>query len=46
MVCPLPAVEESTEEAAKVDVEQGKSGKETVVEPTTMRECFEIKPLF
>lgn len=39
-------VRESTEEAAKVDVEQGKGGKEALVEPAMMGECFEIKPLF
>lgn len=38
-------VEESTEEAAKVDVEKQKGGKEAAGEPAMMGECFEIKAL-
>lgn len=45
MLCPLPAGRRKHEEAAKVDVEKQKGGKEADGEPAMMGECFEIKAL-
>lgn len=45
LLCPLPAGRRKHEEAAKVDVEKQKGGKEADGEPAMMGECFEIKAL-